>query len=306
MTSHSDWVSAHLFYHEAPAEVIAHVVDPVVHRNASSIDRWFFVRYWAGGPHVRFRFRTADPEQRKRIARDVEGEFLRFVRIAPSRAVLQAHDLASLSSRLVENEPGAAEPLHADNSIAWRSYTGEIERYGGTSGLAAVEDFFTASSRIALLTRTNDGIGTALLHLLIGLLTVSEDTAWLARFLDEGRRHSPAADPAAGRLEESWTQATASTLRVLERARDLARQRTDPWSVACHDLQTNLRSAQRREQLAPVGGIGPDTDVDGRLHRAVVSWSAFHMHTNRLGTHLEKETLVVDLARRALAAKREQ
>ena len=52
-----EWLSFHVFYAANSNPILVEGVTPVIRRLRAEglIERWFFIRYWLEGPHVRLR-----------------------------------------------------------------------------------------------------------------------------------------------------------------------------------------------------------------------------------------------------------
>lgn len=147
------WRAYHLFYHQDLDRLLLEMVDPLVTALLAEgrIDRFFFVRYNLGGPHVRLRWRTVgEPATAERSLASAAAAF--FAR-APSTETLPAEAVHRLNRAVLGVDPLARpddDVVQPDNS--WRAFPVglEVERYGGASRLAGSLDLFAASSVRAL------------------------------------------------------------------------------------------------------------------------------------------------------------
>lgn len=142
MSQHAnEWISVHAWYYDVDRqdELLDVCIRPLTEsmRKDGLASRYFFIRYWAGGPHIRLR---VVPE---------EGQELRC------RAVMEH----TLTAYLAENPscppPGTfnwgyrgVDPV-ADNTWQYVAYEPEVERYGGEEGIRFAEEHFHQSSIIA-------------------------------------------------------------------------------------------------------------------------------------------------------------
>ncbi|MEU6952188.1 thiopeptide-type bacteriocin biosynthesis protein [Streptomyces sp. NPDC045714] len=187
--SDSGWISAHLFHHGDQDRMLTGLVDPLAGelRERGWADRFFFLRYWNGGPHIRLRVRPCDDTVRDDLRRLIEHRaaayFQRFP--APDR-LTRAEYLAS--ARTIGAWEGVApiEHMYANNSVHFLPYDREHHRYGSGATIETVEDHFTESSALALAQlRSRTGQQrreTAVLCCLLLAWTLgSEDVPGLAR-----------------------------------------------------------------------------------------------------------------------------
>jgi thiopeptide-type bacteriocin biosynthesis protein len=109
----SRWLALHCHTPEPFEPFLREVIAPAVRLllEDGTADRWFFIRYWEGGPHIRLRLHVHEDV----LAHVLEG-LRRFT-----------------AADLVESP-----------------YEPEYERYGGPAGVAIAERQFELSSRVAL------------------------------------------------------------------------------------------------------------------------------------------------------------
>jgi hypothetical protein len=147
------WLSAHLYYHDPLDPLLTGMVAPLVQELAVAglARRFFFLRYWDGGPHLRLRLWTAAGAREPVEARVVE-RYAEFTRAHPAPDRLDVAGYRRRAAELArwEGLTGYAPEPHPNNSLAFVPYRPEHHRYGHGGGLAAVERHFAESSRIAL------------------------------------------------------------------------------------------------------------------------------------------------------------
>ncbi|QBI53049.1 thiopeptide-type bacteriocin biosynthesis protein [Streptomonospora litoralis] len=142
----SEWRPLHVYLpmSRQPA-FLRDVIHPVV-RDAGMRDRFWYLRYWQGGPHIRFRLHRASEET-------VES-----VRSALAAAVqpLTAEEAAEYEEQSA-NQPGlagleGAKPLEvrAAGTVEDAVYSPEYAKYGGTTGLRIAEELFRSTSTAVL------------------------------------------------------------------------------------------------------------------------------------------------------------
>ena len=300
----SSWIAAHCYYHQDPSKVVASVVAPTVRALGDRAPRWFYVRYWTGGPHVRFRLRVPDPAHRELARREVRDRFAELVRTSPSRTAADPAEYRRLAVLIGEPGEESGGDLLPDNTLTWEEYRPETGMYGGPEAMEHVEEFFTASSRDALAYAgtPTDPVARAVWCVASGLAAVG-DADWAHGFVDHmvgrwiGERTGARWQ---GIVDQSWQ-------RSGERVRQLVRHALTAtptggegeWLTACRRLQDGLGDVAADGLLKPPEGTAPHDIRD--LDRGMVTLSALHMHNNRLGGHMEREALVMELLRLALA-----
>ena len=146
------WLSFHLYYYETLLRPILGFVRPAVVEllQSEAIDRFFFIRYGLGGPHVRLRLQPS-PGKREEVEARVQKLATEFLAQSPSksnltREALEKSTKAMLASDLHETDGN----VYPDNSLLEFPFRPETNRYGGPDLLQASLDFFTVSSLEAL------------------------------------------------------------------------------------------------------------------------------------------------------------
>lgn len=154
---HPEWLSAHVYYHEAPRRLLASGVRGLVDelQVGGLIAGFFFLNHWQGGRHVRLRFAPA-PGASAEVRALVGGRLADHLRRDPSREPMSSGAYAGMARALLAVEPGhrEVEPLVGDNTIRFTEYAGACDPVTGSplpAGLRrAVEDAYVRSSRRAL------------------------------------------------------------------------------------------------------------------------------------------------------------
>ncbi len=158
--SGGDWLAAYLYYAEPWEPMLKEAVEPLVQEmlEEGHAERFFFIRYWERGPHIRLRFFGDRAHMDREIVPALERQIGDFMARKPSR-------------RFDADEPDSR--LEPNNSIQYVVYEPEIVRYGGPHGIGIAERQFESSSR-AVLCAIDDpaswgyekGLGTAIqMHL---------------------------------------------------------------------------------------------------------------------------------------------
>ncbi|QKW31827.1 SagB family peptide dehydrogenase [Nocardiopsis flavescens] len=271
-------IDAFLLEHLAPA------ADALVSDGGAKA--WFFIRYWAGGPHLRVRFLDADPDA-------VRG-FAARMRTAAARTSAAALDLAP--DTYYRGLPQADHSdWHADGEVADAVYEPETERYGGPDALEVCEDFFCASTAVALAVLRaapragqRQAVAADMVSLAFGVLGLGDveavrqargyHAAW--DFSAEVARGGDTPRLEAERLFHSAPAKWLQRRSVLERLVSQEGGSTHHlWTRALGETVDRLRALHAGRPLA------------NDLTRIV--WSLLHMHHNRLGLDIDDERRIV-------------
>ncbi|HEX4226016.1 MAG TPA: lantibiotic dehydratase C-terminal domain-containing protein, partial [Pseudonocardiaceae bacterium] len=118
---------------------------------AGLADGFFFLRYWEGGPHVRFRVLTR-PEQVAEVRAVIEETAAAFYAASPSRSAMSEQDYVGFAAGLAELErmTDYDTVLHPDNSVAFIDYVPETRVFGTGEALEVAENQLMASSVLAV------------------------------------------------------------------------------------------------------------------------------------------------------------
>ena len=129
------WMSFHIYYYGDTNLALLGLVAPLVRSllSAGRIERFFFIRYSLGGPHIRLRLRTY-PELAVEVNESVRKGALDFFARWPS------------NEELGPNLALYGPVLQPNNSLESALFDPEVERYGGSARIIDSFDFFSVSS----------------------------------------------------------------------------------------------------------------------------------------------------------------
>src|SRR5690349_1822936 len=88
----SEWVSYHVFYQGSCDRVLSRLVLPALISLEKRIERFFFLRYGLGGPHIRLRLLCA-PEDRRACDESFRDSATDFFRRWPSETRLAEDEI---------------------------------------------------------------------------------------------------------------------------------------------------------------------------------------------------------------------
>ncbi|MFB6437816.1 thiopeptide-type bacteriocin biosynthesis protein [Streptomyces sp. NPDC056411] len=150
----ADWVCAHVFYDADQDVLLTRCVQPLVSEleKRGVIQRYFFLRYWEGGPHVRLRLLPSRDGDRAEVAEAMEHGLGAFLALSPAPDVVDRSRFAQVALGLagLEGRSGHDVVVRANNTVEFLPYEREHADYGHGAALAAVERHFGESSRLAL------------------------------------------------------------------------------------------------------------------------------------------------------------
>ncbi len=142
-----DWVSYHIYYHEDLDRLVQGLIVPVVYMliERDAIDRFFFVRYGLGGPHVRLRLRPV--KSRATVESLARAAIESFLQACPSCRSINESTLRASAARIIaEDSHEELKAIPGDNTYLIEEFRPEVERYGGLDLLPFSLDLFATSS----------------------------------------------------------------------------------------------------------------------------------------------------------------
>lgn len=144
----SDWKSYYIYYYNSNnyKHIITLIADYCeTQREEYNIKKWFFIRYWDGGPHIRLRILKNNDAA---FTTELFTEVSNFIKENPS-------DITVTKEQYYQGMEDLKEPndtmmdIKAEGSIVSSTYVPEIERYGGESLMEDNETIFMLSSMLA-------------------------------------------------------------------------------------------------------------------------------------------------------------
>ncbi|NJK43574.1 MAG: hypothetical protein HC933_04260 [Pleurocapsa sp. SU_196_0] len=298
------WISLYIYYHEDPTPLLVHCLKPLVAvlKARAEINSSFFVRYWEGGPHVRFRVLPRQPANASELRAYIQERVRAYLCAHPSRFVIDAKRYGAATAYFSRFERGQVQhfALQPNNSLLEVAYQPEYEAYGGEKSMPAVEELFSDSSDVALAFLEQDvtserRVGRALLMMLGGLRRFTADPHelrdWFALY---NRNWMPALQP------DPEVFARVFQTRF-ERQRDRLIQLVDgvlsPSASADQLLSLWQASLDRLHDH-----FQSQSQTIARDDLALICLNCLHMHNNRLGISLHEEAYLTYLIKHALEA----
>lgn len=253
----SDWVAAHVFYHDRLDRLLTEAAAPLatelVRRGLA--DDFFFLRYWDGGPHLRFRALIPDDTGRAGATELIRRRFTEFLTAHPAPGEVDRSSYERSAEQLArwERLPGH-EGLRPNNVVEFRPYRRERERYGYGRAVTAVERHFGESSRLALRLLSKGADAGQRFTAAYSMITLSwlpyvAEPAWDSRWvrMDE---HLPAgAGLDRDDLERRWLRQRDTLCALTERLRVAARR-------SANGADTESSGSSGTGAAGPAGTVG--------------------------------------------------
>lgn len=192
------WRALHVHLpHSVQTPYLREVVGPLM-RGAGAGSRFFFLRYWQGGPHLRLRIDGAGAEATASLRTALRAA------VPPMTAELTAeYDYAvSLQSELATLEGERPAEVRPPGTVEPIPYSPEYEKYGGTAGVRIAEELFCRTSAAVLslpapraAPEPRAPVGEAIRIMAMSLkgsgLDVEQSRAFLGRYEEFWRRYVP-------------------------------------------------------------------------------------------------------------------
>ncbi|MFE4663691.1 lantibiotic dehydratase C-terminal domain-containing protein [Streptomyces sp. NPDC056716] len=295
------WTSLHVFHRGGTDLLIVETVGTLVRSLEADglLDRYFFLRYWEGGPHLRLRLRPVDGA---RVGDRARTALERHLAAHPTTASWdpERYALAARSLARAEELPYYDRRLRHTDTVEDIPYRPEYAVFGGPEATDAVERHFTDSSRIALavLGHTEDPerrLGFALAALMLALTVCDPGHDRIGGALERTRdRWDPPATARAGRADAFTRQRTALSAQAA-RCRRIA---ADPaphgllgaWARSIGTLHREILTlrADGRFHPAPAdSSFHPGPDPHGDV--LILLLRCVHLLCNRLGLSSPQE-----------------
>lgn len=326
----AQWMAFHIFYASDSNPIVTECVKPFVDRRRADgqLARWFFIKYWLEGPHLRVRLLPAPGSDPERIRQDFLTEVRGFLRRRPALYEVTSESVEDLYARMFTAEYGAEEwerrygadgrmPLRDNNTVEEFEYEPEYDRYGGQVGVEIAEWHFEKSSDTVaeLLAQANTHVRPTLLGLstqltlMLAYAFLGTDEAvgrFFARYRsfwettyqepsdDYHDNFEKSFDLTGSSLRERMDQVKASMTTAPEHLGRLERT----WLSHCRELKATVVASAPRMDF---GGrsISVGTRDGEESLAAVVLSSYIHMTNNRLGAAILDEIYLSYLIERA-------
>jgi len=325
-TTDKDYLSVHIYYNTTDLRaVLLGCVDPLIQEleKQKLLARYFFIRYWEGGSHVRLRLLPTEGIQPEDLRAKAEPLINQFLEDRPSLFDVDPEVMAPVMRSLFEYEYGAEEfvrvfgadgviAIAPNNSYSYNPYKPEYDRYGGKHGIALSEEHFHVSSTIALesLRDSNSHVRTSTLGLALQLmlhfaLVFYKEKEQVIEFFTHYAKRWHAMSVPKGFNEGCDRLFEAQAPRIMAHFSQVQRIHACLETTETGVLSKWLRHAYwLRERIADLYSEGklelnpaPES-LDVAIRRLLTSY--VHMMNNRLGVLILEEVYMSHLIIRAL------
>lgn len=318
-----EFESVHVFYNTPDLRpVVVNCVDPLVSELASAdlIKRFFFIRYWEGGSHIRLRLELRSGGQRERVHDIVAARIGAFLESQPSMFDLDPVFTGPTMRVLYEFEFGKEAyvrkfgadghiPMQENNSFRYIAYEPEYGRYGGPRGIEIAHDHFHVSSKLALdilrdetARHKNRILGLAfqlMLHFAWSFLEDRKKTAEFYRHYGSVFGDLRLPERMTSELDRFFGHQAPMIFRYVNGIEQLhgKLRDTDRGVIGRHILE----AYRLRDVVAAAGRLDFDpprtSSEDARKHLLT---SYVHMTNNRLGVRTFEEFYIANMIVRSL------
>lgn len=177
-----NWKAHYIYFHNRGKEdqLIQIIAKKMMElRKKGEIRKWFFLRYWEGGPHIRVRYYSAEKFTENFLLSDAKS----YIADNPSPVTLTKQ--MYYENHRFDGNPIPMDQLewYEEGEIVEKDYLPEYERYGGRDLMSLTEELFTKSSEFAVACIRNSMDRHYFLRLLL-VLAVMEDISKACK--DEG------------------------------------------------------------------------------------------------------------------------
>ncbi|MFC2950001.1 lantibiotic dehydratase C-terminal domain-containing protein [Virgibacillus sediminis] len=141
------WNSFHIFYHDQNRwdHFLIYLYKRLIDiYGKNTLPSFFFIRYWEGGPHLRFRVRNMGEINKDKFVRSIADFFLEF----PSEIEVNKSEFYNQYQMLLDNHED--REWYPNHSIQELAYIPETRRYNGETMLQLSESQFEFSSRYVI------------------------------------------------------------------------------------------------------------------------------------------------------------
>ncbi|WP_141523432.1 MULTISPECIES: thiopeptide-type bacteriocin biosynthesis protein [unclassified Bacillus (in: firmicutes)] len=158
------WMSAHIYHYGSLDNLISDGLKSFFKEieKKDGMQKYFFIRYWIGGPHIRVRIYGNDLFLKE--AKDLlQHKVNLYAEKYDENIVFNKELYKTYSNRIkkIERYEGQVEKLYPADSIQYIPYEPEWSRYGGEYGVQIAEEWFYNSSKLILdvLPSVKDNVG---------------------------------------------------------------------------------------------------------------------------------------------------
>jgi thiopeptide-type bacteriocin biosynthesis protein len=145
------WLSYLIYYYDEQDRLLTQCIRPLVDtlKSRESFVQYFFIRYWEGGPHIRFRVLAQNGDEA--LENVIETCIRTYLEVEPSTLDLSERVMREHFLKFSRLENVAVSfTVQPNNSLRRKEYEPEYDRYGGREGTICSEAHFFHSSELCL------------------------------------------------------------------------------------------------------------------------------------------------------------
>lgn len=147
------WMSYHMFCHDTSKHIelikkVSTILEKLV--KIEKINKWFFIRYWIGGPHLRIRLEANNnltSEDKKKLLDSLVQMNIENSGFQIKRDLYYSMNKAGLNETTLEEKDF---PWFRSGLVEEIDYIPEVSRYGGDKLISTSETGFYLSSLLSL------------------------------------------------------------------------------------------------------------------------------------------------------------
>jgi len=124
------WIAFHIYYEDLTGLLVKCIGPLLIEENLKSVERYFFIRYFDKGRHMRLRLQFSDCDE----------TVLTYI-----KETIEKYLWANPSIRTKDSEE-----YYLNNTIIMAKYSPETLRYGGKYGIEIAEQLFMYSSELSI------------------------------------------------------------------------------------------------------------------------------------------------------------
>lgn len=310
-----NWIAAHLYHSEPWDKLLIEAVKPFAEEiiELGLAEKFFFIRYWERGPHIRLRFYGDETTLTNLVKPKLESWFENWFRLNSSTYNFPV----GYENVAVEHN------WYSNDSVQWIEYEPETERYGGKDALIIAENHFEDSSNavLAVMDETpnwsyDNSLGTAIqMHLAfahsMGMSRIEASEffswvfhAWLPMAIPMGTK--PEDRPSVMQtvlkaFENQFEEQQSMLLPFVEAfwegittGEDFEEAWINKWIGSQYKVKTELQRLDEQGKIVFPDDRSPNFDVTSKVPiESLRYWSLFssyvHMTNNRLGVQNRDE-----------------
>ena len=331
-----NWISIHIFYAGSPEPLLLEAVEPLIDtcRERKLIQRYFFIRYWQEGPHIRLRLLPAEGADEKEVKQLVTETLSLYLNEHPSLYTAEGERLENFYKNMFIAEYSEEKwievygdtnvmPMRPNNSLHFIPYEPEYERYGGPYGMEVAEWHFEKSSELVLklIRDTNVHVRSIMLGLSVQLalplclallgdeqevitFLARYEKFWQESYFDTPTRNRPQFEKKYGKMAPGLRQRVAYLGQtMLQGEQGKLALFEQEWIAHVRELKVRIDPLIVERKLIfqnKLTEYKPKVFDDPVFVYNVLLSSYIHMTNNRLGTMIPDEIYLAYLMRRAL------